>query len=606
MSGEVLFRGFSALMFSAVMAAVVFMRDKNERFPEDGARRYVSYISGALLPGVVAALGPAALLKFGTRAAAQMMLDFCFGVFLHICGYYLLLMPALPVLRRHFSARSCAMLWMIPNYLYVTQMDCMVLSQPRWVIEAPSALVWGLLYVWLAGFVAVLSWKIGSHLVFRARILRHAVPVSEQTALCVWRQEVEAARLGRAKLQLVYSPDVRTPLSVGLFRRSVRVVLPKRRYAPEELALIFRHELIHIGREDAWSKFFLVFCTAMCWWNPFMWAAAKRSAEDLELSCDETVLLDAGGEEKRRYAELLLKTAGDERGFTTCLSACARTLRYRLKNVMQPAEKRSGALVVGLAFFLLCMSCGYTALAYGEETGAERIYRSQGPEGHALSSVRWEGGPYDVLLVCTDEDGLHRYLSCLRMEHVAGNYSFDQEGRCLQMIFDTPDGVQVITLSGRYIELAWLYEKETYYLPDGTDWGALRECIAECPALSVRVTGEDDGYGEEFSASLWEASLVGESGARVLYEMPGGATPSGLLGYPAAAMTLCFSAAPEGEYEVEVVPLNGGKSRMAVLEGQAQTLQIREAPARYIVRGRFRDGNGALYRAEFRFEIGDL
>ena len=67
-------------------------------------------------------------------------------------------------------------------------------------------------------------------------------------------------------------------------------------------------------------------------------AAVKRA---------ETVLLDADSSVKRQYAGLLLKTAGDERGFTTCLSASAGALRYRLKRpegppAIGPAEPTPG------------------------------------------------------------------------------------------------------------------------------------------------------------------------------------------------------------------------------------------------------------------------
>ena len=62
----------------------------------------------------------------------------------------------------------------------------------------------------------------------------------------------------------------------------------------EELKLILKHEIVHIAREDSWSKFFLVFCTAMYWFNPLMWYAMKKSAEDMELSCDDAFVTVVG------------------------------------------------------------------------------------------------------------------------------------------------------------------------------------------------------------------------------------------------------------------------------------------------------------------------
>ena len=601
MSERFLLKGLFALIYSGGFAFCMCRRDEDERRRESGTQRYLPYIPGTLLPSAVAAIAVFALVFFDLETAARLTVSFCFGVFLHICLYYLLLMPALPFLRRRISARACAAMWMIPNYLYLTQLNYMELSRPLWVVEAPSALVWTLLAVWLAGFLGVLAWKIAAHLIFRARILRAAVPVTDPAALEVWRREVEDARFRKDGFRLVVSPAVRTPLSVGLFRRSVRVVLPERDYTPEELSLIFRHELIHIGREDAWSKFFLVFCAAMCWFNPLMWTAMEKSAEDLELSCDETVLLEAGDGVKRQYAGLLLRTAGDERGFTTCLSASASALRYRLRSVVETREKRSGALAVGLTIFLLCMSCGYVALAYGEGTGAELVCRSQDPAQCSFRSV-WSGDS-GAILACTDEAALRRWLSSLRMERVTGNYSFEPEGRSLFLLFDTPEGSMSVNLSDEFAKLVPLYGKrraEYYYLPGGAGWEALEACFLECPALTVRMTGpEEPPPGVEFQAGLWRLRAVGRG--ETLYETDGWESPNGIYGCAARRAELSFSLPLIGDCVVETIPLEGGKRRAAALDGLS--LSLPEEPSRYIVRGRFLGRDGGLYEAEFRFEV---
>ena len=151
----------------------------------------------------------------------------------------------------------------------------------------------------------------------------------------------------------------------------MRIILPERTYSKDELALILRHELIHWGRDDASTKLFLTFCTALCWINPFTWYAMRRSADDLELSCDESVLWDADETSRRQYAELLLTTAADDRGFTSNLSNSAKALRYRLQKVMRPREKATGAMVLAVIFYLLFVTCGYAAIPYAKTSGAD-------------------------------------------------------------------------------------------------------------------------------------------------------------------------------------------------------------------------------------------
>lgn len=91
-------------------------------------------------------------------------------------------------------------------------------------------------------------------------------------------------------------------------------------------------------------------------------------------------------------------------------------------------------------------------------------------------------------------------------------------------------------LSDRFAELVPLYREATancYYLPDGTDWDALNECLVERPALNVHVTEADDESGQDLAASLSYISLTERDSAEVLYEMDSRETPGGMSGYPA-------------------------------------------------------------------------
>ena len=449
MSTQDVIRGLFALILGGGVAWVVYSRqDWTEgELPEDSrCQRYNSYLWGGLLPCFFLFLVGMGLASYGVQMTARMAFSLFVTIFLQITVYYLVLISLLPLLRRHFSARACAMLWMLPNYLYLTLNSPMARSRPGVVLSLPGALVRGLFVVWLIGALVFLLWKIASHLHFRANLLRGAQAVQDPEVLAVWEQELTAANVRKPKFRLVTSSNTTTPLSVGLFQRTIRVVLPQRSYAKEDLALIFRHELVHIGREDAWNKFFLLFCTALCWFNPLMWMAMKKSAEDLELSCDETVLLEAGGDTRRRYAHLLLNTAGDERGFTTCLSASATSLRYRLKSVVQPGKKWTGGILLGLVVFGLCMSAGYVALAWEAGTGAEIIFQTRDPQGYALNYITRREGGETAYPRCTNPRAMADYLAQLPMEYLAGNYTFDEEERELFLLYEAEGEVMGVTL----------------------------------------------------------------------------------------------------------------------------------------------------------------
>ena len=361
MSSVQAFRLVLILICSAVITWKTWERTDREQLSDskdadDSRPRFSSFFAAGALPFLLLVWIVLGAVMGGWALAIQSVLRLLVEVFLVIGVYYVLLLAVMPVLRKHFSARVCAMLWLLPDFLYLLNNTNQLAVAHPLVIHLPGKLVYVLFAVWAAGAVGVLGWKILSHLRFRRQVLKDTVPVTDEETLAVWQAELARAWVKKAKWKLVRSQSLTTPLSIGLFDRTTCVVLPARSYTPQELSLVLRHEIIHICRGDPSSKFFMVFCTAMCWFNPLMWVAMRKSADDFELSCDETVLLDEPQPVRREYAELLLSTAGDERGFTTCLSATASALRYRLKNVMAPGKKRTGAILVGLTFAVLALS----------------------------------------------------------------------------------------------------------------------------------------------------------------------------------------------------------------------------------------------------------
>ncbi len=445
-----------------------------------GTRHYgVFYLrGGGILPAIVVMALLVSLL-FGVGGSwgnALGMFSWIVEIFVLISVYFILLTLTLSLLRRYFRAETCAMLWIIPNCLYIT-IYMRGWNWPRWVILLPAQWLTALGTVWLVGMIGVLVWKIGSHLWFRRWLLRGAEEVSDPEVLAVWQEELTQAREEEPEFTLVTSPQAITPMTIGLFPKSVRVVLPRRHYTPEELKLIFRHELVHLGREDAWGKFFLVFCTAVCWFNPLMWLAMNKSAQDLELSCDEKVVSSLEEGERRQYADLILRTAGDGRGFTTCLSASASALRYRLKGIVQPPRRRTGAVWVGVAAGLLILAFGQVGVACGVGTGAESLFGGE-PGNVSLTEAAWTGERPYVPVSCRDEGALTDYLSSLTLYQMAEDYFYPGDGvEQISLTYETPQGELEADLYGDGIRVMTFWEESSreyyYYVSGGLDWERL-------------------------------------------------------------------------------------------------------------------------------------
>lgn len=451
-NGNLLFRFVVPILLCIAMYYVVFRVEKQEFSSEKNPEkpRYRPFLNSYLLMFFLLAILPLILLTgMDSGDTLHSLVSMWFTVSFHIGVYYLLLTGLLPFLRKYISARVCAALWLLPNYLYlIISNSSYAADWPLLVLPLPAGFVQAGLVIWLIGFLAILTWKTLEHLRFRKQILQAAVPVTDQRILALWEREQIDAGYPRRRYPLLISPAAKTPLTIGFTGTTTKIILPARVYSPEELSLIFRHELIHLGRDDCGTKLFLTFCTALCWINPLMWLAARRSSDDLELSCDECVLRDADESSRLRYAKLLLTTAGDDRGFTSNLSNSAKALRYRLKQVMHPKEKATGAFVLAAIFYVLFVTCGYVAVPYADTSGEEAFFHSREHTACTLAAVQLysEKVPEHTYVPvtqykCEDEAGLHAYLSGLQLSKLAGEFEYAQgKERSLTLVYEISDG----------------------------------------------------------------------------------------------------------------------------------------------------------------------
>ncbi len=342
--------------------------------------RHANRFAPAYFPGAIPVLFLTYLLLgflYGRSHAANFYFPNLLRVLAAMIVYYALLWALTPLLRKRVSADGCATLWLLPNLLFFVSQYLLRYNAfvgPLFVVRLPHSILRIALGVWAAGFAAVLGWKIVSHFRFRKAVLRDAVPVSAQErdlflstwrALCFEGNVRPAGFKGSMKtggrLTVLRSPAVDCPLTVGLLEKKCCLVLPQRDYSEQELWLIFRHESIHLLRLDNWLKFSLSFLCALGWFIPMVWLGLQKASEDMELCCDE--LTTKGMQEARRrdYANLLLSGAGTAMGFTTCLSASASGLRYRMARILHPKKRRAGFLSVFLLsvfFFILFGTSG--------------------------------------------------------------------------------------------------------------------------------------------------------------------------------------------------------------------------------------------------------
>lgn len=476
------------LLFLPLMIGYGFHRDfryeklVNEKEAVDrpgSGRRTAGYLSPMLGPVYLLATLTTYFLFMGWQAGLVYTGEILGRGMLVVLVYYPLLLLILPLLRRVVSARCCAVLGTLPAFLFAFGFltNLIQLWPPKIAIRLPRGLPAVLIVVWLAGAGAVLLWKAVEHRYFRHVILGPAWEVTDEETLELW--DYEQQRIERPKdkpIPLAISPTATSPVTIGLFASTQVTALPDRTYTQEELELIFRHELRHVQRLDSSTKLFYTVCLAFCWFYPPMWLVYRNATADLELSCDEMVLDRADEGRREQYARLLLSQAGDDRGFSTCLSGSAKALEHRLKNILHPRRRLEGAVLVTLTMVALLALGSSVAVTDTYGTVGELVLDRLPP---AQLSAGYEGDEWDEEAVLEALNGLEvtRLSGFSHLPdgtRIAADFGFDcrPERDITYWLLFTEDGY--LSVNGYHYPRGLTEVRGLYRVEGEVDWEALR------------------------------------------------------------------------------------------------------------------------------------
>lgn len=241
--------------------------------------------------------------------------------------------------------------------------------------------------VWVTGIAVLLVYSVISYVRLHHR-LSHAV-LHENN---VWLSEF-----------------VESPFIMGFIKP--RIYIP---YGLESQTLeyVLIHENCHLKRGDHLVKSLAFLILALHWFNPLCWLAFGLMCKDMEMSCDEKVLLQLTGEtgsdeDIRGYSMSLLNFAVGRRfSLTGPLAFGETSVRTRIKNILDWKRPRIWVTAIAL---IVCIAAGAVCLAnpmsgkrtvarvLGEDVSAEwmeyvvKAYQYEGsenPVGDALESIK--------------------------------------------------------------------------------------------------------------------------------------------------------------------------------------------------------------------------
>ena len=210
----------------------------------------------------------------------------------------------------------------------------------------PAAGIWAA--IWLLGAMLLGTYFLSVYVRYR-RMFAESLPLEVSV-------EWESGLM--RPISLRSSDRISAPLSYGLFRPVILFPVCMNWEDENLTEMILAHEAVHIRRLDGLLKGMMALSLCLYWYNPLMWLMFFLGSCDMELACDEAVVLESEGDLRREYALALIRM--EERRGT-----CGRLYSHFSENAI---EERITAIMkikktTGLALVCaLCLVIGLTAV----------------------------------------------------------------------------------------------------------------------------------------------------------------------------------------------------------------------------------------------------
>ena len=188
--------------------------------------------------------------------------------------------------------------------------------------------------IWIAGMIVLLLYGILSY--FKCR-----------------RMTVQAVHM---EGNIWECDHLTTPFVLGIVRP--RIYIPFHLSA-EEKPYILAHETYHIKRGDPIVRLLAFVLLTFYWINPFVWLAYFLMIRDMEMSCDEAVLLQLGTKIRKAYSNSLLTFATGRKQVTFSPLAFGESdTSGRIKDILDfKKPKVWGSFLAILAVILAAVFC---------------------------------------------------------------------------------------------------------------------------------------------------------------------------------------------------------------------------------------------------------
>ncbi len=156
------------------------------------------------------------------------------------------------------------------------------------------------------------------------------------------------------KDNIYLSEKIVSPAVYGITKP--KIIIPAS-FSDEDMQFILLHERAHIRRGDNLRRIIAFVITALHWFNPLAWVFLNMLLSDIELACDECVLMSIGDDSAKDYARSLLNCHESANVFASAFGGAK--IRTRIENIL---SFKKLTLLSTIVFLLLLITIFYVLL----------------------------------------------------------------------------------------------------------------------------------------------------------------------------------------------------------------------------------------------------
>lgn len=146
---------------------------------------------------------------------------------------------------------------------------------------------------------------------------------------------------------------------------------------------VLEHEFIHICRFDMAKKLALAAVLCVHWFNPAVWLMYVLAGNDIELCCDEAVILRFGRSERASYAMALIHMEEQRKSFAAIYSSFGQGIIKRRITAIMKTKKGTVFTMIFAAALVIAVAVTF-AVTYQE---AEDDYTEVNTDGYIYADA---------------------------------------------------------------------------------------------------------------------------------------------------------------------------------------------------------------------------